>query len=72
MKVHGKKKENFLIEVTPYEMEVITTALFEWQHVEDYCDTPDRRFSKVLNRVHKQVGRFEKLPLIKGGDKLLD
>ena len=65
MKVHGKKGKNYLVELTPYEMETIRTALMEWQEVEDTCVKPVRSFSKVFKRVDVAIDNFESLPLIK-------
>ncbi len=65
MKIHGKKGKNFLLEVTPYELGKITTALAEWDNAEAMTVSYDRGFSKVYNRISKAQQKFESLPLIK-------
>ena len=61
MKIWGKRKKNYLVELTPYEMEAITTALFEWQIVENDTSKPVRSFGAVLTRVYKSVNKFDTL-----------
>jgi len=64
MKIWGKRKKNYIVELTPYEMDTITTALFEWQGIEDETTKPVRKFGKVLNRVFKSVNYFDTLKKI--------
>lgn len=61
MKIWGKRKKNYILEVTPYELDAIKTALFEWQGVEDDCVEPDRRFDLVFGRIARTAGVFDLL-----------
>jgi hypothetical protein len=42
MKILGKIKKNFVVELTPREIEIIETSLFEWGEIEDAAMQPDR------------------------------
>lgn len=61
MKIWGKRKKNYVLEVTPFELEAIKTALFEWQGVEEETSTPDRRFDLVFGRIARSAGVFDLL-----------
>ena len=61
MKIWGKRKKNYIVELTPHEMQAIITSLFEWQGIEDETSKPVRSFGKVLTRIYKSVNRFDTL-----------
>jgi hypothetical protein len=65
MKIHGKRKKNFIVELTPYEMETIKTALTEWQIIEGDTMNPDTRFTKVRLRINGELDKFESLSLLR-------
>jgi hypothetical protein len=64
MRVLGKRKKNIILEVTPKEMDTITTALGEWAMVEEDTMKPDKSFDKLERKIYKEQGRFESLTLL--------
>jgi hypothetical protein len=64
MRVLGKIKNNFVVELTPYELEAIGTALMEWQEIENETSEPVKAFGKVLTRIFKAKDKFDSLPVI--------
>lgn len=62
MKVLGKRKQNLILEVTPYEYEAIRTALLEWQIVENDTSKPVKKFGIVFDRIDKAMDKFDSLP----------
>lgn len=64
MKILGKIKKNFVVELTPREMEIIETSLFEWGEIEDAAMQPDRSIKRLLLRMVKAQNKFNSLPII--------
>jgi hypothetical protein len=65
MKILGRKGKNFILEVTPKEMETFRIALFEWQEVENCTSVPVKSFGRLLDRIYTAVHHFNNLPVIK-------